>query len=236
MLTIAEEGSELLGEITAVGRRVQLPMTDGSSEFLTDAGWETVMRAIEWAAKADTSPGQLFDFEEDPMLDIISSTDTTEWRASGGVDDSGYLSLTDAVGGADSTIIFPPVEDAISAFKISVDARIGGDQERPADGFSINIVRPEDPLLANPRGDGYAISNQFPQLGGLQEEGSQTGLGIGFDTWDNGQLQDEPESDIVGFSVRVDGLLVRQIPAATANGEPGDETSLQTGPVGSEDP
>ena len=236
MITIAEEGSILLGDVTAVGRRVHLPMTDASSEFLTDAGWETVLRAIEWAAKADTPPGQFFDFNEEPDLEIISNTDTTQWRASGGVDDSGYLSLTDAVGGAQASIIFPPVEDPISAFKFSVDARIGGDQARPADGFSINIVRAEDPILEEPRGNGYAIFNQYPQLGGLQEEGSQTGLGIGFDTYDNGKFTFEPQNDGIGFSIRVDGVIVEEIPAATPNGEPGDETSLQTGPTGSEDP
>ena len=236
MVTIAEEGSVLLGDIEAVGRRVQLPMTDAGSEFLTDEGWELVMRAIEWAGKADTPPGQIFDFNEEPDLEIISNTDTTEWRASGGVDDSGYLSLTDAVGSAQASIIFPPVEDPISGFKFSVDARIGGDQERPADGFSINIVRAEDPILAEPRGDGYAIFNQYPQLGGLQEEGSQTGLGIGFDTYDNGKFTFEPENDGIGFSIRVDGVVVEEIPAATANGESDDETSLQTGLVGVEDP
>ena len=86
------------------------------------------------------------------------------------MDDSGYLSLTDAVGGAQANIIFPPVENPISAFKFSVDARIGGDKDRPADGFSINIVRAEDPILEEPRGLGYAISHQFPDLGGLQEQ------------------------------------------------------------------
>ena len=40
----------------------------------------------------------------------------------------------------------------------------------------------------------------------------------------------------MGFSIRVDGDLVEQIPAATANGEPDDVTSLQTGPIGVEDP
>ena len=38
------------------------------------------------------------------------------------------------------------------------------------------------------------------------------------------------------FSIRVDGTIVEEIPATTPNGEPGDETSLQTGPVGVEDP
>ena len=181
-VTIAEEGSALLGDVVAVGRRVQFPMTDASSEFLTDEGWEMFLRAVEWAGKADKPPGQISDFNEEPDLEIISNTDTTEWRASGGVDDSGYLSLTDAVGGAQASIIFPPVADPISAFKFGVDARIGGDRDRPADGFSINIVRAEDPILAEPRGSGYAVESQFPGLGGLQEEGSQTGLGIGFDT------------------------------------------------------
>ena len=233
-LTVADAGVTLLGDVEAVGRRVQFPMTDVTADSFTDAGWELFGRAVEWAGGAELQRGQVFDFEEDPMLDIISSTDTTEWRETGGVNDSGYFSLTDPVGGADTTIIFPPVPDPISAFKISVDARIGGDRDRPADGFSINIVRPEDPILAEPRGDGYA--GGFPQLGGLQEEGSTTGLGIGFDTWDNALLDGETERDIVGFSVRVDGVMVTQIPAATANGEPDDETSLQTGPIGSEDP
>ncbi|MCH1504668.1 MAG: hypothetical protein L7V86_13870 [Verrucomicrobiales bacterium] len=233
---IAEEGSALRGDVVAVGRRVMLPMTDAGSEFFTDEGWEMFLRSVEWAGKADKPPGQIFDFNEEPDLEIVSNTDTTEWRASGGVDDSGYLSLTDAVGGAQASIIFPPVADPISAFKFGVDARIGGDKDRPADGFSINIVRADDPILADPRGSGYAVESQFPGLGGLQEEGSQTGLGIGFDTWDNGKFNAEALNDGVGFSIRVDGTVVEEIPATTPNGEPGDETSLQTGPVGVEDP
>ena len=217
----------------ATARNIQFAMEDDSAANLTDIGWQLFGACLDWLTDDLGGGGQIFDFNEDPDLEIISSTDTTEWRASGGVDNSGYLSLTDNVGGADATIIFPPVEDPISAFKISVDARIGGGTERPADGFSINIVRPEDPLLQDPRGDGY--DGEFPQLGGLQEEGSQTGLGIGFDTWDNGTATGDDEADMVGFSIRVDGLLVQQIPTETPNGEPDDVTSLQTGPL-SDDP
>ena len=169
------------------------------------------------------------DFNDKAQFDEleVSSNDaaTTEWRASGGVDDSGYISLTDAENGARAAIIFPSIERPISGFNFSVDARIGGGTDQPADGFSVNIVRPDDPLLSDEgggRGEGYASSPTGE--GNLPEEGSQTGLGIGFDAWFSGG------SDTIGFSVRVDNEILAEIPAETPNGEADDITSLQTGP------
>ena len=160
-------------------------------------------------------------------LEVVSNeAATTEWRSTGGVDDSGYISLTDPENGARAAIIFPSIDRPISGFDFSVDARIGGGTDDPADGFSINIVRPDDPLLNEEvnggRGEGYASSPTGE--GNLPEEGSQTGLGIGFDAWFSGG------SDTIGFSVRVDNEILAEIPAETKNGEPDDVTSLQTGP------
>lgn len=184
-------------------------------------------------AQDEPEPDFTFDFNADPgdQIEIISNgVEGTEWRSSGGVDDSGYLSLTDAVNDARAAIIFedPTEGKPIEGLRFSVDARIGGGTDPPADGFSVNIVRPDDLLLEDPRGEGYAASPT--NEANLPEEGSMTGLGIGFDAWFSGG------SDVIGFSVRVDGELVQQIPAPVINGDADDPESLQTGPLDLDDP
>ncbi len=181
----------------------------------------------------DPEPDFTFDFNTDPsdQIDIITNNPgSTEWRASGGVDDTGYLSLTDATNGTRAAIIFddPTGGKPIEGLNFSVDCRIGGGTDQPADGFSVNIVRPSDPLLQGAGGVGYAASPT--NEADLPEEGSQTGLGIGFDAWYSGG------TDVIGFSVRVDGELVTQVPAPTLNGEADDIESLQTGPLNVDDP
>ncbi len=169
-----------------------------------------------------------FDFETDPGLEIISNdAATTEVRTEGG-NPGGYLSLTDAENGARAAIIFPAVDQNIAGFRFSVDARLGGGTERPADGMSINLVRPDDPLLVDPRGEGYAASPTGEA--NLPEEGSTTGIGIGFDAWESGA------PDVIGFSVRVDGELVQQVEANVLNGALDDPQSLQTGPRNLDNP
>ena len=164
----------------------------------------------------------LYDFESDPGLEIISNeAASTEIRAEGG-NPGGYLSLTDAENSARAAIIFPAVDANIAGFNFKVDARIGGGTDRPADGLSINLVRPNDPLLAEPRGEGYSAAPDAEE--NLPEEGSTTGLGIGFDAWDSGG------GDVIGFSVKVDNVLKAEVPAGTLNGALDDPTSLQTGP------
>ena len=190
--------------------------------------------SIPTAVAQDQEPDFFLDFNTDPtdQLEIISNSDTTEWRSSGGVDDTGYFSLTDNVNGARAAVIFedPTGGKPIEGLKFSIDCRIGGGTDRPADGFSLNIVRPDDPLLEDPRGSGYAGTTDIGAgENNLPEEGSQTGLGIGFDAWVSGG------QDIVGISVRVDGEMVEQVAADTLNGEADDVTSLQTGPQ-SDDP
>ena len=176
-----------------------------------------------------------FDFSTDPGLELLNFSDGAtppEVRAEGG-NPGGYLSLTDAENGARATIIFPDTTGGqnIAGFKFGVDARIGGGTPRPADGLSVSLVRGSDPVLADPIGSTFAGTTD---LGGteesLPEEGTRTGVSVGFDAWESGG------DDIVGFSVRVDGVLVDQIAAGTLNGELDDPTSLQTGPRLGDDP
>ena len=94
----------------------------------------------------------------------------------------------------------------VKAFTFECDLRIGGGTAQPADGFSLNYVRASDPLASNGSPfAGTAGENDLP------EEGSLTGLGIGFDTWQSG---DHPGGirDVVGISIRVEGELLTQLP------------------------
>ncbi|MDB6070271.1 MAG: hypothetical protein JWL81_1442 [Verrucomicrobiales bacterium] len=131
----------------------------------------------------------------------------------------GYLKLTDAVGSTTSTVIFPDLDTgfAIQSFVFEVDCRIGNGTGNPADGFSLNFARTGDNTLD----DGVGFN------AGAAEEGTPTGLSIGFDTYDNGN------GDVVGFSIKLDGGILLEVPATTRNGAVDDVNSLQTGPIGS---
>jgi hypothetical protein len=65
----------------------------------------------------------------------------------------------------------------------------------------------------------------------LPEEGTRTGVSIGLDEWFSGDAT-PGVPDVIGISVRVDGVLVNQTPLPTKNGDATDVTSLQTGPAG----
>jgi hypothetical protein len=142
-----------------------------------------------------------------------------EWRASGGASGGatdGYLALNDAKGGQQATLVFKDLESGlvVKAFKFEVNLRIGGGTANPADGFSINYVRGGDELLTNADAGIDPTYLNFSGAGGegsLPEEGSRTGLGIGYDTWQSG---DHPGgiTDVVGISIRVDGALITQLP------------------------
>lgn len=183
-----------------------------------------------------SNPSITLDFNTDPG-DSFTVANTagapSEWRATGGMDNSGYYSITDNTNDTRNTLIFPDITDglALRGFDFRVDLRVGGGTDSPADGFSLNLVTPEDPLLEDPVGQGFAGTMD---IGGteenLPEEGSQTGLGIGLDAWFSGG------SDVIGISIRVDGVLIDQFEMPTLNGDPDDPTSLQTGPQNLDDP
>ncbi len=164
------------------------------------------------------------DFNDNPLLQLFGNAVLT--NAKDGADGAGdnYISVTDNLNGQRGAIVFddPTGGFPITAFTIRADLRVGGGTAAPADGFSFNLVRPTDPLIGT--GDGYAASPTGE--GNLPEEGSTTGLAIGFDEWFSGG------SDTIGMSVRLDNVILQEIPLTTQNGAVDDPTSLQTGPLG----
>ena len=117
-----------------------------------------------------------------------------------------------------------------------MDVRIGNGTASPADGFSINYARNNDPIVLG-NGTGNFASSPAGEAN-LPEEGTQTGLAIGFDAWLSGGATG---GDVIGITVRIDNVIVTNIAMGTLNGSCTDTTSLQTGPrdtanIGSTDP
>ncbi len=142
---------------------------------------------------------------------------------------NGYLQITAGANpspgsfGHRAVIIFDDFDNGlvISGFKFQCDLRIGAGTTPPADGFSLNYARGDDPVILNNDGTGFAASP-----GGeanLPEEGTQTGLAICFDAWDSGS------GDVIGLTVRVDNVIRTNFPLPTLNGLCADPTSMQTG-------
>jgi hypothetical protein len=173
-----------------------------------------------------------FNFDSDPSaeLQIFGNNPSVYVGTGGNPDTGGYISITDAVGSQNSSIIFPDIDGGVpvKAFTFSADLRVGnatGNDGRPADGFSINYARSGDPVLVaaneNPDGVGGAYA------AGLPEAGTTTGIAIGFDVWSGNALPDG--ADIEGLIVRVDNVTVLRQALATRNGACDDVNSIQTG-------
>jgi len=162
----------------------------------------------------------VFDFTNDPS-GILTTFGSSKWVAEGG-NPGGYLSVTDAENGQSGSIVFDDFDNGsvVKAFSFKIDVRIGNGTASPADGFSINYARAGDDVLDD--GQGWAASPTGE--GNLPEEGTKTGLAIGFDAWFSGG------ADVIGISVRVDNVILAEYPFPTLNGQIGDPTSLQTGP------
>ena len=165
----------------------------------------------------------IVDFDVNALPDETVLIGSAEVRAEGG-DPGGYLKVTDAANGERSTIIFPDLtgDTPVTSLNIKADLRVGGGTDSPADGFSFNLARPDDPVVTAGDGNGFAAAPAGEQ--NLPEEGTQTGIGVGFDEWFSG------DGDVIGLSVRVDNELVSQVELPTKNGALDDITSLQTGP------
>jgi len=184
--------------------------------------WRALALALAGAGSVAQAGVTTINFNSDPAATSLYrelGNGAAEWRASGGASGTagdGYLALNDARGGQQACLVFKDLENGlvVKAFKFEVDLRIGGGTANPADGFSINYVRGGDELLSNADqgiDPTYVNFSGAGNEGSLPEEGSRTGLGIGYDTWQSG---DHPGgiTDVVGISVRVDGALITQLP------------------------
>ena len=171
--------------------------------------WMTAAGLVCSSAFAATNVVNFNTATELPFKEVGAAA--AEYRASGGASGGatdGYLSITDAKGGQRATVVFDDLDKGlvVKAFTFECDLRIGGGTSRPADGFSLNYVRASDPLAAD--GSPYAGTGNETNL---PEEGSLTGLGIGFDTWQSGN-HPGGVTDVVGISIRVEGELITQLP------------------------
>lgn len=187
----------------------------------------------------------LFDFNQDPQTSgSFTNYGNALWVAYGGVGVEtniydGYLQITAAKASQSSAIVFQDLDNGavVQGFTFECDLRIGNGTTDPADGFSINYARAGDPaLVAADAGAAPGAWATGPNCeANLPEEGTQTGLSIGFDAWDSGGTTPFCNElagigkDIIGVSVRVDGTLVYQFATPTKNGDCNDPSSLQTG-------
>ena len=193
-----------------------------------------------------------FDFNSDPTASgLLTLYGSATWVPGGGVGaatnaNDGFLQVTPSSSNQRGAVVFADFDNGkvIEAFTFDAAVRIGNGSAAPADGFSINYVRGNDPVLSDVAGGGNpAVDANIWATGpnceaNLPEEGTQTGISIGFDAWDSGgappycnEADQSIGPDIVGVDVRVDGNLVLQFPTPTLNGACNDPTSIQTGPT-----
>ena len=181
-----------------------------------------------------------FDFNQDPAISsLLTIAGNGSWTSFGGVGsatnaEDGFLVVTSA-GGQGTRIIFSDFDEGsvVQGFTFECDLRIGNGSSNPADGFSVNYCRASDPVLT---GGEFATGQNCEA--NLPEEGTQTGIAIGFDAWDSGGTagslcgvaNQNIGVDVAAVTVRVDGTLVLQQQCPTRNGDCTDATSIQTGP------
>jgi len=174
----------------------------------------------------DPATGEQIDFYED--------RDFNGKGEGGNPASGGYLAVTRAANSQYSQMLFPDFDNdlIVRAFTFDCDLRLGnatGNDGRPADGFSINYARADDPAVVflkdNP---GSSDTSRF-SIPSAPEGGTTTGLSVCFDTW-SGNTWPNGEADIEGIIVRVDNTTVVRYGMPTRNGACDDVTSLQTGP------
>src|ERR1051325_6400880 len=195
----------------------------------------TTVAAACWFAASIHASTNVFNFDSNPsgILNVIAVGGGGTWYPTNGstlepgvVDQStnGFLAISDAGNSQRATIIFDDFDSGyvVAGFSFSMEVRVGGGTDMPADGFSINYARANDPVILNADGNGFAASPTGE--GNLPEEGTQTGLSICFDEWFSGG------GDVIGLTIRVDNTIVTNVPMPTLNGTCTDPTSLQTGP------
>jgi hypothetical protein len=88
-----------------------------------------------------------YKFDTDPSS-VLKLFGTSTWVPSdGNPSTGGYLSITDALNSQRGAIVFDDFDNGlvVKGFSFSMDVRVGGGTDSPADGISINYVRAGDP-------------------------------------------------------------------------------------------
>jgi hypothetical protein len=180
-----------------------------------------------YAAAAQASTTHI-DFNSDPTALGITVNPSANWQADHGRSwdavtnaNDGFLELNAAVNSLSGYVVFPDFDNGafIQGFVFDCYVRVGNGSGTPADGFSISYARSPlpNPILYNSSTPGNSDA----------EEGTRTGIALGFDAYNNGTTPPDP----VALDVWVDGVQIFQYPFTTQNGAVTDTTSLQTGPL-----
>jgi hypothetical protein len=221
-----EKSSEMLGLSRAI-------KTETSHIFSFKKAIVGIASILAVCASTVLHAGQaFFDFKTDPSSFLnINSNVGANWSPTGGVDgaNDGYLIITEAQGSQKTVIVFDDFDNGlvVKGFEFSCYLKVGEGSSPPADGFSINYARADDPVVLDPMGGQFATGPN--NEANLPEEGTQTGLAIGFDMWQSGTADPTQTGDVrydcIGLSVRIDNRLVKQVWMPNA-------TPLLTGPAG----
>jgi hypothetical protein len=172
-----------------------------------------------------------FDFNSDPTAGGQATLyGSASWFSYDGVgystnSNDGYLQITPAVNSQVGAIVFADIDNGaiVGGFHLEADVRVGNGSNPVADGFSIDYARSTDPVLTAPDNNGNWGQDAGGGNGQGPEEGTKTGIGVGFDAYSN------DGGDPIGMDIRVDGTLY-SFPMPTLNGSVTDPTSIQTGP------
>ena len=141
-------------------------------------------------AQASTT---VIDFNQDPGTttppQVSSITGSANWQSVYGRSydavtnaSDGFLEITPAVNSLVGTVIFPDFDSGavVQGFTFDCWVRVGNGtgSTTPADGFSISYARSPlpSPILYNSSTPGNSDA----------EEGTRTGIAVGFDAYDNG--------------------------------------------------
>src|SRR5260221_6670718 len=216
---------------------------------VTSALWVAVCL---WSSPQLEAATASFNFNSNPTASgTLTLYGNANWQSTGGSGAAtnttdGFIEVTPSAGGMRGAVVFSDFDNGaiIKAFTFDADVRIGNGTAQPADGFSISYARSNDPVLNDVAAAGNpATDNNIWATGpncevNLPEEGTQTGISIGFDAWTSGgtapycnEADQTIGADVVGVDVRLDGNLVLQFPTPTLNGTCSDPTSIQTGPT-----
>src|ERR1051326_1122315 len=116
--------------------------------FLVICGLSVLLMPMAHAASA------FFNFNSDPAAGgLVKLYGIANWQSSGGAGaatngNDGFLEITPSSGNQRGAVVFADFDSGaiIKAFTFEADVRIGNGSSPPADGFSINYVRANDPV------------------------------------------------------------------------------------------
>ena len=194
-----------------------------------NCGITCVVLSVALAFGLPPARADVFEMDFDTPPTSLQFFGSAAWQRSD-ADGNGYLSITNAdenqrgaIVFPDLRILFPELRDGepLYDFTFEADLRIGGGTDQPGEGFSINFVHPDDPVLDD--GDGWSWSG--PGQSNLPEEGATTGLAVGFDE------ASETAADLIGVGIRSNNAMFENFELSDLNGDADNFFSLQTGPA-----